>query len=340
MAIDRPAVEYLYERGSRDGTSFRDSFGPDETNSVAKFFTNWDDRYNAVLAFLGYSAIERDASNDPVRLNRLTPLRHPDIASAVNGAGHLYATRVPSVTGHKFTTKRSSDQLPGAELNQFFRAELEVYFEHVPYGVLEDDEIDSPATEYQRFTSIEGLQPSADYFMLPGGTLMYVKDGGGSPTGQRIPFNVGKVMPMLEMKVRWHSLPFDLYAPLDPGPWFERMFGDGTTRGWIGTVNSDAVFGHAPGTVLFSALDLIPRRLPLIGLAWDVVFTLAIDVNRHNFKYYWNTSGGSSVGASGFYFVGKDETFYEPGVDAMPDDHSIYDERDLLSGLFNVAEIV
>ena len=126
MAIDRPAVEYLYERGSRDGTSFRDSFGPDETNSVAKFFTDWDDRYNAVLAFLGYSAIERDASNAPVRLNRLTPLRHPDVASAVNGAGHLYATRVPTVTGHKFTTKRSSDQIPGAELNQFFRNEAEV----------------------------------------------------------------------------------------------------------------------------------------------------------------------------------------------------------------------
>jgi hypothetical protein len=211
------------------------------------------------------------------------------------------------------------------KLNDYNKAVLEVYFEHVPFGVLEDGDLTSADTEYQRFTSIGQLKPSAEYVMLPGGVLMYVKNGGGGPTGKRIPFNTGKILPVLEMEVVWHALPFEIYAPLAPGPWFKRVFGDGTNRPYWGTVNKNDLFGFKAGTILFSHVELRSRRHPIMGLSWDVVFTLAFDPNKWNFKFFWDTSGGSD---SGFYFVGKDTTYYAPG--SLPgDDLTIYNERDL-----------
>lgn len=315
MPIQRPVISFLNEQGSRDGSSFRFTYGPDEITATAKFFVPWEQRFDAVSYFLGYSRIVGTA------LERLTPVRVPEDES-------MYATRVTSITGHRFTTSRTSAFLPGARLNQFEQAEMEVMFETVPFDVAEDADV---AAEYERFTSIGQPKASADYLMLPGGVMLYAKQGGGHPTELAIPFNIGKILPIVEFEILWHQLPRALFDPLSgdfPSAWFERIFGDGTQRPLLGCVNSEMFLGFPPGTILFSAIEPRPRKFPVQAVAWDMAFTFAYDPNKWNFKYYWPTDP-TKAGFSGWYFVSKDGSFFEPGVDALPDDTSIYSERPL-----------
>jgi hypothetical protein len=353
--IARPTLTYCHERSVRDGNSRRESFGPDECSATRHVAVKWAERYEAVKRFVGYSEIELDANDEPFRLVRLTPLVHPNVS-------FLYATKVTNLVGYKpLQTPPVVPVSDGVTYLDYERAWLDLMYEHVPYAVSEDNEV---SAEWERFTSFGGWRPSADYLMMPGGMLMYVRAGGAAPNTFPIPFNVGKVLPIVEARVTWHRLPYSLANPTDPGPWFKRMFGTpkvaavppdpgnpedpGTPevpaqKPWIGTVNSKDLWGFAPGHILLSNVELQLRRSVVGTLEWDVTFILAFDPNKWNYKYFHETkksSPGAELGAnSGWYFVAKNATVPGGSEGAIPDDHTIYNERDHAAGLFQVRAI-
>lgn len=178
--------------------------------------------------------------------------------------------------------------------------------------------------EFERFTRILEPQPSSEYITMPGGTLAFLKSGGGGPTG-KIAQNVGKIFSTIQYKLLWKRLPFALYSLSNPTKWQKRIWGSDTNTPLIGTVNKYEWNGFKAGTLLFENCRPIPVD-SMFGYLyeWDFEYTLHLDVNGWNRKYYFPPAS-SGAGDAGFYFVGK-STYYDTG--SVPDGESIYNERD------------
>jgi len=330
MAITRPALTYCHEEGVRDGTSLRESFSMNANTSARKFRVKFEERYTAITRFCGYSRILRNGSNEPVSLERLTPLN-----GQFTGRQLMYAVGADLSSHHKQagTTQGDTD---ATKIQLYQQSHLEIRYERVPYKVKEDLEV-SGTGEYDRFVSFDQLRPSADYLSLPNGCLKYVDPASAGVTGgvdgKTIPYNIGKGLPVLEMKATWHRLPYDLFDPTNPEFWFKRIFGDPANdkRPYLGCVNSEAFLGYERGTILFSAMEMNRKTSPLLDLEWEIVFTFAYDPNKWNFKYYFSTSTGPD---NGWFFVAKDTSI--PPSSPFPDDHTIYNERNLYN-LFKVG---
>lgn len=327
MPITRPTLTKNAERGSRDGTSPRDTWSLDAVGSDIKRFVKWSERFDAIDYYLGHARIDLDGSGDPLELQRLTPKPHPYDA-------RLYPTRMEGIYNHKIDDLAPYTTVEGEVMNAFEKVEYLIHYERLPYKIKEDDEI---TYEYERYTYIGEERVSTDYVTLPGGGLGYRRSSGSDPPhNQPIPFATGIVLPIIEFPVTWYRLPEELIDFDTPGPWLKRLIGSASAKSYLGSVNKYAFKGFQPGTLLFSNYRRIRKPMPVTlngydpAVEWDIEYTFAYDPNKWNFKYYWSLADATN---NGWYFISKD-SYYASG--SIPDGASLYNERNF-DDLFDVT---
>lgn len=344
----RPTITYFAERGSRDGSSPSESFGAEGSSATRKFFVPWDERFLAATAILGYSQIGYDGSA-PDGLRRLIPLRHPDTSVFPY---YWYAASITNCTGHKFSGKRTGSDSSVA--NTFDKAELTVQYEQVDYLMFNDSTTVNPVTgdpwtwptdEWVRYTSIGEMTTSTNYLALPGGTIQYARNPAlplptAPPHGKPIPFATGIVQPIMEFKLTWKKVPFQIVSPYlgyTANPWKRRIWGDGTNTylPYIGTVNKTSFLKYPAGTLLFSNIRMIPRKSPYLVPEWDVEFTFAVDPRKWNYKLY--VPPKAEADNFEYYLAIRPTsgttTWYDQG--SIPDYKCLYNEREFTE-LFQV----
>lgn len=343
--IIRPTLTYYQERGTRDGSANQTQFGVGANSGTRPVWVDWVDRYKAARAIIGYSQLEIDSGTDEILgLRRLTPLPHPDAetAGSDDGPGNMFATRINGIKGYKPLAGTSSTiETPvnaDVKKNVFSRAEIEILYENPGYQVRVDEDLpDWPIGEEQRFFEVLEPTPSSSYITLPGGTMNYIRDTGTSaPHGLPVNYNVGKVFSTMQLKFMWHRLPYNLFDVTNQTLWAKRIFGDpddATAVPLIGTVNDSPWLGFPTGTLLLENVRPIPVKSPFYYVwEWNFEITWNYNPRGWNNLYYFSPASGAG---SGMYFVGKGTTYYAPG--AVPDDTSIYNERDH-SLVLNVAD--
>lgn len=337
--IPRPVVDYLHERGVRDGTSVRRTFGPDGgTKTTRRVWCPWLQQDECILrhlgaqrfSYAGAQGADPDSVPDNVLsvtgLERLVPLPDPQNP-------RLLANAITAITGHKQDDKFT--EADGSVSAVYARAEIEVVYEPVDFDAIPDEELKDdngnlswPDGEWNRYTTITEPSPSVEYLTMPGGTLKYIRQGGGQPHGSLIPFNVGKVLPILEFHIIHRRLPFDVLNPFRRPctKWFDRVFGnpDTGTSPMVGTVNKTKFLNYPAGTLLLANVKPVRSFGSLGQLQWDMDYTMAYDQHYWNFKYYHNTNSAYA----GWYLVGRGDTYYNPGDGTLPAGYSIYDETE------------
>lgn len=320
------------EAGVRDGSSSTERLEVDASSVEREYLVDWAYRYDFAWLMVGYAETWDNAGT--TTLSRLLPRDHPQLP-------HLVATKITSITGHKWTgisnppdadgydtdDERNHGhpayqwKLAGNVVNVYQDARVKVLFEHVPYALKEDADT---TLETERYISIDDPEPAAEYLQLPTASFKYlVSGGGGAPHNTSVPFNSGKVVPSELFRVTWHRLPEDVWQPGSVIQ--ERVYGDGTSVPYFGTVNKTELFGRPAGTMLLSNVFPKRKRSPLgFGFEWDITFEWTYKPNGHNNLYYFDSTTG---GASGWYYVGRNGSSYAaPG--SVADDDSIYNERE------------
>ena len=141
----------------------------------------------------------------------------------------------------------------------------------------------------------------------------------------------------------WRRLPAALFDPLlmEVNPWWKRAFGDpdDEVESYIGTVNSRKFYGmFAPWTLLYLGASFT-RNVTDVGgwVEYDVEFNFEFDPKKHNYAPYFDARVEAR---NGWYQVGSGDhaVFYEPGVDALPDEASVHPEREF-NDLFFVGSL-
>lgn len=337
--IVRPTTTYYQELGTRDGSARVDFFGMGANGSSREIWCPWVDRYKVARAILGYSQLAKENALDPTEitgLRRLTPLPHPDaqVGGSDDSPGNMFATQITGIRGHKplagVSSTLETDINASAKKNVFEKAIFEVKYENIGYQVYKDSEVPSwPENEAYRFVEVLEPTPSSSYITLPGGTLNYIRNGGGGPTGQPINFNVGKIFSTMQFKFLWKRLPYDLFIPGAFTKWAKRIWGDpddSSVKPLLGTVNKTASLGFPAGTLLLENIRPIPVRSPFYFIwEWDFEITFNYNPNFWNYLYYFPVSTAGTT-YRGFYLVGAGTTFYANG--SVPENYSLYNERE------------
>lgn len=222
-------------------------------------------------------------------LQRTAPMAHPqyrwlyaDKISSIKGIGLLRAdTEDPASPLVNFPTDAmNSYQLTAPYFAVYRKYEVTVEFGPRPYLPISDEAMDlleanspdeyqivgddtvyhddsgtaitidgNPYREYMRFTTFTS-ETSAEYMTLKGGSMQFVSDFDGNPTGtlkidgMEIPGFFGKtLLPKTTLKMTWFDVP---YAFVDPTQ-------NASTNIYqaLGRVNQHWFYGYAPGELLF-----------------------------------------------------------------------------------------
>src|SRR5262249_33788704 len=147
-----------------------------------------------------------------------------------------------------------------------------------------------------------------EYVTLPGGILKFQKSGGGGPSGNPIPHNVGFVNPSVQIRKKWIRVPYDAWK--GGSKLRKRVFGDieAGTEPWLGTLNSQTLFGYAPGQLLLTNVEEELLLDPAIGgQHWNLTYTWLARSVSHNWFKFFDPSGGNT----GWCFVSNDGNFYD-----------------------------
>jgi len=313
--IDAMEIETF---GVRDQSMAVESRRVDENVMTRPWFCKWESRYDFVELVLGDSKLWTDAGT--TKLSRLVPNsiygRHPF-------STQIMATRIDEIRPHGAATEL------GGRFPIVPKAEIRVYYEHVPFAIRSDSGL---STERQRYTSRGNAMTDVETFTLPGGTFKYARAGGGVPNGVPVPFNVSFTRPVRRFQMTWHMLPNDLYET--DGALFRRLYlGTGDGIPWLGTVNKEPITfpglgNYTAGQLLLEGVDDRSLKSPLAatGLAalrWDVTFKFAYSP-RGWLNLFYHDSG--TPANSGYYPVSVDGVVYTPAT--LPDNYGLFNCRD------------
>lgn len=351
---------------------YRESASPDEANfgcesaasTTRRFLVNpWEKRHIFIRWLLGEVATNTDTT--PATITRTPPQRHPLYLS-------LWAMKVLSIKGHRqaptkpaagagtntYALTEYSQAGVSAPVNhklaRYEKAIIEVEYQFLKYRPMGDGEYAALTLteEYQRYTELLDPKSSTEYLTLPGMTLKYTRPPSEEdppeplerPHGTAIPYGVGRVLPLEEFTMVWHRVPYDVYQDgqfegAERTKLHERIHGDPYAetpiKPYLGTVNAFPIFGYPAETLLFSGFNPVRRYGPIpTSWEWDLHFTFTFDPNRWNWKYYFDNTQGSGIGASGWYYTSTSGVYPDTEVDLVygdyldtPDDDALYNTR-------------
>jgi hypothetical protein len=281
-------------------------------------------------------------ATDTLRLSRLMPDPTWGVWPGYNPTSGLpsanqylrfIATKILDCRGFG---KNLGDDL--AEMPYYGKAQVTVGYEVVPWYLYDDDQI--PSESWRYVIQPQSGDSEADFVTLPGGVLSYIVQGGAAP-GTPIPhlkpiqFNLGKVFPTQARTWTWVRLPTNAYYP--GSPLHTRLwYGSATDEPpysvpYIGTINSEPVFGYNVGTMLLEKVgEKLNRDVLGQGDSTDLYFTWNFRQVGWNWMPYFDPTHNAdgtptNPNANGLYFIGKGNQVYT--ADMLPDNYSLYNSR-------------
>src|SRR5262245_1377043 len=212
---------------------------------------------------LGWSAVAHPATGASY-ITRIPPWKHPSFDG-------LWAQRIVQVEGVKFVGKSAFD------LAMYQLARVTILFSHLPYRVLDDDQLaaDYGGKEYRRWTTREQRSASemqtSEKFQWK-----WAQGAAGDVDAPR-----GKVIGKDLIPFHWLDVPAEaLYGPQDAFAYNE--WPPTYQDGGVGKVNANTFLGFPKETLLLDSWEarpkLAPALLPLFPsnteppLLYDVVF--------------------------------------------------------------------
>lgn len=294
-------------------------------------------------------------------INRIRPLNFPLLYRQVQGVAYppgissqtlpfLHCTRIESIRGIDWQDKTDHD--PNAnplglwasplddfnDISIFGLVRLRMYFEALPYYILEDTnalvrkQILVPSTgeptgffypdesTCARYVTRLG-QPNADYINLMNG-LMKFAEGDLSipgPIGHGpvyVPYTVGKILSYIDVIFRWEQVPEEAIASRAINPLLQPLFFQTAIDYCLGKVNDrpfptlpnqDLNFpgtgGFPAGTLLMLAVKFTPFMAPSGRRLYTVDFMFKYFEPGHHKIYGWKGSNPDGTKANDLDFV-------------------------------------
>jgi hypothetical protein len=294
---DQIAAMGIRRRGV-DGTAdphVRYNFSPNGTGCTRRFSCLWSQRFDALFYFVGAAALY----GTPRKLSRLVPQRDPDYPNWICTGCDIDPFQFDGTVD---APADGSEPLAG-----FKRADLVCTYEMVAFAV-EDDA--NTSTEQDRYVTPPGapgaeVSAEASYVGLPGGVLWYATSDGTvatGPAGTSIPFPVGFAEGKARFAAIWNRVPRALWGAGQP--LFAELIGTETTRGYIGSLNSDAFMGYPALSLQLVGIEqrLLPDPTGL-DFAWQLKYTFdhAVKPWGHLGIYYHDPATAGAK--SGYYQV-------------------------------------
>lgn len=283
-----------------EGDHIIEEFNPEQPAGPRRYTVEWDERYAAMLVFLGYT---KDYTVGGVKkISRLLPDSHPAF-----GQFNWIATAL-TIHPYRYTGTIAQSDF-GQSLPNFTRAELTVQYQLVPFHLLDDDEVQEEYGELLRYVTEPGFVPGGEItsetnvITFPGGALNFcTADGTTRPAKVAIPYNIGFPETITRKRVLWRRVPQDIWGP--DKPLTQMVKGNGTTRGYIGSLNKTEIWGHPPLTLKLEGVEekLMPDPTGLAH-AWDLTYVFAEAARPFGWTglYFFETGTGGGAVASGYY---------------------------------------
>ncbi len=341
LVPEDPSLFELEELGVRDGSSPVEDMAVDATRAVRKFKCKYDKRFDAAKWFVGYQSTYTNG-NGGTSISRVIPQCHPHF-------DELVATKVVGIKGFKWTAALNPEAVSDVggtlvKANDFMRAEFEVIYEHVPYSVLTDDNLeDFVADMTEEINGFEGFrfvehpygasQGGGEALSPPGNTLNFITDT--NTVKGPVPGNTPVIAPQETFRIMWHRLPAEAWpheytaagAFFQTTTLFDRIYrgivGDAVGHGsvaapFFGAINDSEFFSRPAGTVLLLSVTPHRRRSPTgVGYEWDLEYEFGYKPQGWLKLLYWPDGK--------YYFVGRGATYYNPAT--LPDGKALYNAR-------------
>lgn len=305
-------------RGTKDGMHPSGKRSPQDCTISRPFFCDGAALEAFICYMTGAAVIYTDGTGD-AQISRLLPQFFPGKTQSV-------ATEIMDYRGFQYQGGLD----PVLELPEYAKWDVDVGYQAVAYQLVDDtDMIGQP--EFKRYLIELPSTVSPDYITLPGGVLQFVNAGGARPNGAQIQHNVGYVNNAVQIKKKWLKIP---YAGWSANSLLRtRVFGniEGGVNPWLGTINARNIFGYAPGQLLFTGVeDELVFDLSGEVQYWNLTYTWLARSISHDWFRFFDPTGG----ATGWYFVSNNGTFYDTNV--LPDGTSLFNARDHF-GLYAVG---
>ncbi|VTR97827.1 unnamed protein product [Gemmata massiliana] len=298
-------------------------------NTMRKsFWVKWAERFNFIELVCGDQ--KTYVESGITKLSRLLPderygIHHPDYPEIV-------ATRIDNIEGANGPGIDSEDD---EGIVEYPDALIDVFYEHVPYDLRTDEDVELQGSEFIRYTYFGGSNGSAQSINIPGGAMRYWRepgDGTAPPHGVPVPYGVSIVRAEEEFTWWWVQLPYETFEP--NSNLYQRIYG--TVEGdlpFLGCVNSAPIFDRPHGTVMFAnVIPKLERAHTGKGRRWSLEYKFAYSALGWNWLYYPDPSGTNA----GWFNVNNKE--YQE-ADALEDYRSLVPGARDLNKLFSVAAV-
>lgn len=322
----RPFTEGEIEAMSIRTFGVRDMSHGQETREIGQstleksFVVNWESRFDFCELVCGDEKLWNDSGT--TKLSRLLPDnlygRHPD-------RDEIVATKITRIRGHGGPGVDDEDGVV-----EYPDAVVEVFYEHVPYDLKNDEET---VSEFERYTYFGEAQGAVESISIPGGSMRFWRgpdEGTDPPHGLPVPYGVSVSRATEEFVYNFVRLPYEAFEPTSA--LYERIYGN--TEGelpFLGCVNSEVIFNRAVGTVVFTGVTPILQRAHTgRGRRWSLQYKFAYSSFGWNWLYFNDPTGTNS----GWYIVNNKE-YQTAGI--LEDGRSLTPGARDLNDLFKVG---
>lgn len=274
-----------------------EEFGPDRSGGPRRFSCKWEERYAALVYFLGYSDVYTDSGTK--KLTRLMPMIHH------YGSKFNWIAVSARTTGWRYMGVIDDADF-GEPVPQFERAIIEIDMQLVPFKLFDDAELGEDG-ELERYVTYPGHAPGGEiasetnYVQMPATFLNYATPSGtGNPSGVPIPFNIGLPETISKFKTTWHRVPEQCWGK--GSDLYDMVYGDGVTRGYIGALNKTSLFGYRPLTLQLENVEarLLPDPTGL-GHSWDLIHVWKAKQVPHGHLGFLYLNPSDPTNLNGYY---------------------------------------
>jgi hypothetical protein len=251
-----------------------DVFGDEQSEAVLVGLIPFELRYSFLRAVLGYSYLEN------YQLVRILPLRHSWFSWLYATSATIEAIQPDSESAE--TLKRDAFD-PDMEFDfaGYTKAKAVIRFAHLPYEVLDDDEIStygSGLAEWERYCYDAEREGSLEIISQTGRTLKFAEGviPGGAPKGYPFPTEVGTFAYKTALKFVWKKVAREYVCGTD-----EFDYSMPKIDAAVGKLNATAFLGYERGELLMNPPTITRFLWPLVttdtlAYGYDIGFNLQI----------------------------------------------------------------
>jgi len=257
------------EKAQSVGVSPDETFERDASSAIRVYNdVDWNSRQTFVQNLVGYS-YRAVAANGTAFVARRTPHYHGDWVD-LYGRPFLYATKA-RIKG------LSPSGVNVRQVGTFQKAEITATYQTLPWDVLDDFDARMPKyngtpdeSSWRRYCTKQ-VSPQGQFITINQGSYYYVDSvnqaGVIDQTRPPVMQGLSKLLVKYNLSVTWHDVPEECIPCLLVNP---TLTAPSVYENAIGTVNSEAINGYRPGSLLLVGIQMKPQRSPFGNRIFDV----------------------------------------------------------------------